>query len=70
MIAGREANFTRVLDSIESCLHLVAEKEKLKRDTAQLNPRRSPSRILTAVIAASEEDIKSATLGAELGITS
>ncbi|GFU95877.1 hypothetical protein TNCV_5261 [Trichonephila clavipes] len=22
-----EANFTRVLDSIESCLHLVAEKE-------------------------------------------
>ncbi|GFS51870.1 hypothetical protein TNCV_3513281 [Trichonephila clavipes] len=27
MIAGREANFTRVLDSIESCLHLVAEKE-------------------------------------------
>ncbi|GFV70215.1 hypothetical protein TNCV_3395971 [Trichonephila clavipes] len=31
MIAGREANFTRVLDSIESCLHLVAEKESEAR---------------------------------------
>ncbi|GFU96611.1 hypothetical protein TNCV_2660631 [Trichonephila clavipes] len=69
MIAGREANFTRVLDSIESCLHLVAEKETEARhrtieseEVTLPNSDRGDRRF--------GKDIKSATLGAELGITS
>ncbi|GFW96440.1 hypothetical protein TNCV_4357621 [Trichonephila clavipes] len=67
MIAGREANFKRVLDSKESCLHLVAERK------AEVRHRTIESEEVTLPDSdrgdrCFEKDIKSATLGAELGI--